>query len=61
MLTLILQLEVLKQQQEEEEIQRLRQETVFHANPVRRYKSMTIKTSNPEEITVPKTPKFMKK
>jgi len=54
------QLELLKQQKEEEEAMQIRQETNFVANPVRRYRSMVVRPSNPEDITIPKTPKFMK-
>lgn len=48
-------------QKEAEEIARLREETVFVAKPVRHFKSLEIKKAETELLTVPKTPKFMKK
>jgi len=39
----------------------LREETVFVANPIRHFKTVEIKKADSEILTVPKTPKFMKK
>lgn len=49
-----------RQQREAEEAARLREESTFVANPIRNFKKVDIKKSEPEMLTVPKTPKFMK-
>ena len=48
-------------QREAEEIARLREETTFVANPIRNFKKLEIKKAEPDMLTVPHTPKFMKK
>ncbi|EFX86820.1 hypothetical protein DAPPUDRAFT_312758 [Daphnia pulex] len=50
-----------KLQKESEQAARLREETVFFANPIRHFKTVEIKKADAEILTVPKTPKFMKK
>lgn len=39
---------------------RLREETNFTANPIRQFRQLELKRAE-VEITIPKTPKFMKK
>jgi len=45
---------------EEEEAARLREGATFVANPIRQFKPLEIKKAD-VEVTVPQTPKFMKK
>ncbi|NXB50815.1 TPX2 protein, partial [Leucopsar rothschildi] len=52
--------EQIRQQQEErekEEVAKLRQEMVHKANPIRKYRSMEVKSSD-QPLTTPKSPKF---
>ncbi|XP_062361332.1 targeting protein for Xklp2 isoform X3 [Cinclus cinclus] len=52
--------EQIRQQQEErekEEIAKLRQEMVHKANPIRKYRSVEVKSSD-QPLTTPKSPKF---
>ncbi|XP_038014543.1 targeting protein for Xklp2 isoform X1 [Motacilla alba alba] len=52
--------EQIRQQQEErekEEVAKLRQEMVHKANPIRKYRSLEVKTSH-QPLTVPKSPNF---
>ncbi|NWR21351.1 TPX2B protein, partial [Emberiza fucata] len=52
--------EQIRQEQEErekEEVAKLRQEMVHKANPIRKYRSLEVKTNN-QPLTVPKSPNF---
>lgn len=50
-----------RQRQLEEELAREREKATFHAKPIRHYKTIEIRKAELDNLTVPKTPKFMKK
>ena len=51
----------MKLEREAEEAARIREETAFVAQPIRLFKPIEIKKADAELVTVPMTPKFMKK
>lgn len=60
LMSMRLEAERLKQDEEEREIQRLRQEAVHKANPIKHYKPVQMQHGS-QSVTIPVTPKFATK
>ena len=57
LLAIRLDAERMRQEEEEKEIQRMRQEAVHKANPIKRYKPVEMQHKS-LSVTIPVTPKF---